>query len=121
MEVCWGSWVMRIFALLMCLLVLSFSSAQATTYDYSGAELSVPPTAPANECPFGCVIPGISGFVTFAGDTSNFSGTLTLAPGDRAVFSDSFISFVEISYPVNNPPPGDGINTVGLHPVSETR
>jgi hypothetical protein len=79
-----SAWGMRmraiVFSLLAAVVVLS-SSAHATTYNYVGQPLSQ-----INGCNPCQTIPGLTGFVTFDFDTTNFTGNLSLSDGDTATF-----------------------------------
>jgi hypothetical protein len=99
---------MRGFVFLLGFLLFSFSSAHATTYDYLGAQLIEIPTFPSGGCYPSCTVGGLSGSVTFAADTSNFSGTLSLSEGDTAYFRGSVPysgGGSNVDYPASSPPP----------------
>jgi hypothetical protein len=67
-----------IFALVFAVLFTA-SPVNATTYDYQGAPLNV-------GLPCCSTIPGMTGFVTFSFDTSNFTGTLDLHSSDVTAY-----------------------------------
>jgi hypothetical protein len=72
-----------IFAGIM--LAFAISSANATTYNYVGnpfTDFSQPGVIPGECNPTACT--NITGSVTFNFDTSNYTGQLSLAPGDTA-------------------------------------
>jgi hypothetical protein len=100
----------RLFAI--ALVVLSLGGASATTYDYAGQDLFEPAPNPFSFSCNPCDIGHVTGLVSFAQDTSSFTGTLQLSAGDIASFTAPVpIGFGvgpggPFNYPVNNPPPG---------------
>jgi hypothetical protein len=104
---------MRRLFLFIFVLVQTATTANATTYFYEGQPLTV--VRPSVECGFSlpCTFTtvGLTANVSFSSDTSAFTGTLMLSPGDTAFLSGpgivaSPLGPPEISYPFNNPPPG---------------
>jgi hypothetical protein len=67
--------------------LLLTATASATTYDYVGLPLTETVTYCFNNCPSSAR--PITGSVTFDFDTSQYAGTLALAPGDTAFLSNT--------------------------------
>ena len=86
-------------------IALSSTPLRATTYDYAGQPLTLTPPVYEYGCSPSCTINGLTGYVSFASDTSAFTGTLTLSSVDTAGLSGyipgTFI-FPSFSYPFNN-------------------
>lgn len=90
-----------IFQLLITLLLLSASyPVSATTYTYAGQ-----PLLQGFPCGYCATVPGLTGSVTFDFNTTNFTGRLSLVPGDTASLVAPSGSSGGASYPPPTLPP----------------